>query len=213
MRKSLAILATCALLSACAESVATRSGFLSNYSAMQPVNGSDGLLQQAPAADFDANRYTSVFVEPAVVMSKGVKPEDAKQLASVFEDALRNQLGAGRRIVHRPGPGTLHVRAAIIKSSEADVDLNIVTSILAIPLSEGSMAAEAEVIDGGNGMRVAAMSWTRDGGELTDIGLDYTRLGHARSGLRAFAVKLVKLVDRKQVSARLSTSATGVQQD
>ena len=108
------------LLSATTEIVADNSGFLTDYSQLKPLAGSDTLMYTAPNAYTNLKNYKAVMIDqPEFVIAddskyKGIKPDDAKAVA----DALRAQLSDtvtknGRLyVVDKPGPGVLYVRMA-----------------------------------------------------------------------------------------------------
>jgi hypothetical protein len=108
------------LLSLSSELLADDSGFLTDYSKLKPIAGSDARLYTAPNAHTDFKNYKAVMIDqPEFVIAsdskyKGVKPDDAKAVA----DALRAQMNAtvtknGRLfVVDKPGSGVLYVRIA-----------------------------------------------------------------------------------------------------
>ena len=108
------------LLSATTGIAADNSGFLTDYSNLKPIDGSDAMLYSAPNAYTDFKNYKAVMIDqPEFVIAndskyKGVKPDDAKAVA----DALRAQMSDtvtknGRLyVVDKPGPGVLYVRMA-----------------------------------------------------------------------------------------------------
>lgn len=192
-----AVAATFALmiLGGCASGPATRSGYLVDYSRMQQVSESDSVLVQAPPPGFDASRYHAVKIDEPHVMVIELSAEERAQLSNVFRQALIDEVGNRRPVVQTAGPGVLVVRSAITSASKANVALNVVTGILAYPVSRGGAAAEAEVLDGQTGKRIAALSWSRRGAKISQFTLPYTRLGEARAGLRAFADRLGALFE------------------
>lgn len=192
-RRTTAPLAALALLAGCAAGPAPRSGFLSDYSALEKVRKSDSLLEQRPPAGFNARAYRAVSIEEPRILVDGLGEADRAQLAAAFREALVERLDGRLPLVDQPGPGVLHVRAAIVSARRANIAVNVVTGLLGTPISRGGVAAEAEVLDGGTRRRIAALSWARRGAKITQIGLSYTRLGEARAGLREFARRLASL--------------------
>jgi hypothetical protein len=114
------VLTAAILLSASMEIVADNSGFLTDYSKLKPIAGSDTLMYTAPNAYTDLKNYKAVMIDqPEFVIAddskyKGIKPDDAKAVA----DALRAQMSDtvtknGRLfVVDKPGPGVLYIRMA-----------------------------------------------------------------------------------------------------
>jgi hypothetical protein len=186
------LIGLCAL-AACAAGPAPRTGFLSTYDGLEQVRGSDSLLEQRPPLNFDPAAYHAVVIDPTDVQVPDLEESDRQQLADVFREALIERLDGKLPVVAEVGPGVIRVRTAIVGVRKANVPLNVVTSLLAAPLSRGGVAAEAEVLDGGSGKRIAALSWSRRGVAITQATLQYTRFGEARQGLRAFANRLADL--------------------
>lgn len=195
-------IAALTLLAACAAGPAPRTGFLGDYSRLERVGDSDSRLEQRPPVGYDLRRFRAVHIEPTAVQVEGIDDAAKDKLAAAFRDALVERLDGALPLAERSGPGVLKVRTAIVDARKANVAVNAVTSLLLMPITRGGMAAEAEVVDGGSGERIAALSWSRRGGKLTEMGLSYTELGEARSGLRAFARRLADLFDPQPVSQR-----------
>lgn len=136
------------------------------------------------------------MIEPTDVQVEGLDDEERQKLSAAFREALVERLNGALPVTDQTGPGVLRVRTAIVEARKANVAVNAVTtSLLLMPVTQGGVAAEAEVVDGGSGERIAALSWARRGAKVTEIGLSYTELGQARSGLRAFARRLADLFD------------------
>ncbi|HEY4646680.1 MAG TPA: DUF3313 domain-containing protein [Steroidobacteraceae bacterium] len=98
------------------------SGFLTDYSKLQPVTTATGtdLVYGAPDAAKRMVAYTSVMIDqPEIHFSadseyKGLKPEDIEALSTVMRDALKSRLEAGRyKVVEKPAADVLFVRTAL----------------------------------------------------------------------------------------------------
>ncbi len=201
IRKTLA-LGLVMSLAACAAGPAPRSGFLKDYSGLTKVGKSDSLIEQRAPAGFDPAAYRAVLIEPTVIEIESLSDDDKAKLSAAFRDALIERVNGRLPVVETAGPGVLRVRTAIISARRANVPINVVTSLLLTSVSRGGVAAEAEVVDGGTGRRIAALSWARRGAKITQPGLSYTSLGEARSGLRAFAARLADLFSPEPVATR-----------
>jgi hypothetical protein len=110
-----------AILLLCAtELVADDSGFLSDYSQLKPIEGTDIRLYTAPNAYTDFKKYTAVMIDqPELVIAsnskyRGIKPDDAKLVADTMRKALSDAVTKNGRVkvVDKPGPGVLYVRLA-----------------------------------------------------------------------------------------------------
>lgn len=189
------ILVVAAMLGGCASGPATRSGFLSDYTELKPENGKDSILAKHPPISFQAEAYHAVFIEKPRVDVARISQAEADQLREVFTIALTEQFASSRRLVQRPGIGVLYVRAAITEARKSNVALNIATTLLGAPVSAGSVSCEAEILDGGSRIRIVALSWTRRGQMLAELPASFASLGQARRGLRAFAKRLVSLIE------------------
>jgi hypothetical protein len=96
------------------------SGFLSDYSKLKPVAGTDIRMYTAPNAYTDFKNYTAVMIDqPELVIAddskyKGIKPDDAKVVADTMRKALSDAVSKhGRvKVVDKPGPGVLYARLA-----------------------------------------------------------------------------------------------------
>ena len=70
------------------------SGFLSDYSQLKPIAGTEIRLYTAPGAYTEVKKYTAVMIDqPEIVIAddskyKGIKPDDAKLIADNMRKAL-----------------------------------------------------------------------------------------------------------------------------
>jgi hypothetical protein len=109
-----------ALTASCSTALG-QSGFLSDYSQLEPLaNAPADLVYVAPGAYQRIARYTSVLVDqPEIHFSadseyRGLKPEDTVALAETVREAIRETLAAGGySVVDQPGPNVLFVGVAL----------------------------------------------------------------------------------------------------
>lgn len=93
------------------------SGFLRDYTKLQPVADDDALRWVDPNADIAA--YDKILLERIQVTLKdssdykAVDPTELKALVDYFHQALVRELGEAYPIVSVSGPGVLRVRIAI----------------------------------------------------------------------------------------------------
>ena len=96
-----------------------RSGFLSNYELLKPVEGEDG-AQTWRRQDVNWKQYNKVLIERIQVFikqegePKGIDPTDLKMLTDYFYEALVKELGPTAQIVDKTGPDVIGLRIAII---------------------------------------------------------------------------------------------------
>lgn len=152
-----------------------RSGFLRDYSQLQPGKDDQALLAyKNPQAAW--GKYTAVMIDPVqVYMTKDAdlrsdSPEERKALANYFTASLKEELQKNFTIVSTPGPNVLRVRAALTDGDQSEVLLDTITTIMPIGLAVSSLKrtvgeadtavgfaqAEAELLDSQTGTRLAA---------------------------------------------------------
>ncbi len=116
---SLAFLTSAAFVTALAQDFRS-SGFLSDYSRLQRnIPGQmiySYLASHAP--DRMANYSALLIDQPEIFVSqdsqyKGMKPDDMKQLADAYRNAMVQELVETYTIVNQPGPNVLYLRFAV----------------------------------------------------------------------------------------------------
>jgi Protein of unknown function (DUF3313) len=159
---------------------APRSGFLSDYSLLQPGKEGQPLLRYVdPHANW--NSYTGIFIEPVVFISDPeahIDPKDQQVLSSYYYNTLKTHLSGVLPIVEQPGPNVLVIRAALTNVTTATPGLRTISVVLpqarllnaAQSLATdsyafvGSAQSEAEIKDGGTGQTLAEAVDGRGGG-------------------------------------------------
>ena len=162
------------------------SGFLSDYSKLQPARDREGVRvwidRSAPY-----RRYDKVMLRPVEVIVvpgpdyKGLPPDALKRMTDQFAAAFAQALKPAYQMVSEPGPDVLRVRLAITGVQPAAAPMNP-TDLLPIKAvfnigraAAGKapqvveMSAEMEVLDG-NDRRVAAAVATRKGDKTLQQG-------------------------------------------
>jgi hypothetical protein len=96
----------------------TRSGFLTDYARLKPIDGGGVECWRDPG--LDARKYDKVMVSRIVVSLKPrggveptVDPSDLKTLTDYFHASLVNALKPHATIVDAPQPGTVVIRIAL----------------------------------------------------------------------------------------------------
>ena len=108
------------LLSLSSELLADNSGFLTDYSTLKPIAGSDARLYTAPNAHTNFKNYKAVMIDqPEFVIAsdskyKGLKPDEAKAVADALREQMNDTVTRNGRlfVVDKPGPSVLYVRIA-----------------------------------------------------------------------------------------------------
>ncbi len=130
------------------------SGFLERFDELAPGRGDQARLVYIDgAADFSP--YEKIWVEPVVAWSADDPSPDLEALAAHFDTELRRELAREFELVDAPGPGTLHLRAAVTGRSESGA------------------SAELEVLDAETQRRLVAVADAR-GSEVARDGEDAT---------------------------------------
>lgn len=96
------------------------SGFLDDYSKLQPVPGSERVSRYlAPGANEKLAKITAILIpQPTVIIAKdskfrGAKPDDLKAVADVFHAVLAQELGKDFVIAQNAAPGVLILNVGI----------------------------------------------------------------------------------------------------
>jgi len=154
----------------------TFSGFLENYSGLRPASdGSGAWNYRKPNVDFQP--YAKIMLDPLVIWPSpqstygGLDASTNWRLARAFEDQMRQALAGGYKIVDRPGPGVLRLRAALtdivlqrpgIESPGPliplanDILIQASEKVSGLNALEGEAAIEAELLDAQTHERLAA---------------------------------------------------------
>lgn len=175
--KALALGLTVTLLLAGCASETTQpeqySGFLSDYSQLQPAQSASGVpVLRWVSADFKAQNYRSVLVEkpvfyPAPTPSEQVSQQTLDEIASYLQQALQLELAGQYRIVQQADQDSLVLRSAISAVNLSAEGLKVYEVIpIALVAAAASTAAgtrdlntniyvELEALDGRNSQPMA----------------------------------------------------------
>jgi hypothetical protein len=166
------------------------SGFLGDYSQLQPVSGKEGVLAYVNKG-VDYKAYTKVMIAPVEVWTspssdyKGVQPDALKRMTDNMRASFVNALKPAYPVVDQPGPGVLTVRIAITGVQPTNPPLNATDFVPIKALfnfarsASGNapqvveMTAEMEVLDA-DGKRVAEAVVTRKGNKEVAQGAEIT---------------------------------------
>lgn len=166
------------------------SGFLGDYSQLQPVSGKQGVLMYINKG-VDYSAYTKVMIAPVEIWPspssdyKGVQPDALKRMADNMRASFVHALQPAYPVVDKPGPGVLVVRIAITGVQPTSPSMNATDFIPIKALfnfarsASGNVAqvvemtAEMEVLDADN-KRVAEAVVTRKGNTGLAQGADIT---------------------------------------
>ena len=157
----------------------TYSGFLGDYSQLQPAPDREGMMAYIDRSA-DYRRYTKVMFDPTqfYVIPNPEYPEvprdELVRMGDSLLSAFKKALEPGYQVVSAPGPDVLRVRMAITgiqpaKPSAGVTDyipikalFNVGREVAGAGPRTAEMAAEMEVLDP-SGKRLAAATATRKG--------------------------------------------------
>ena len=96
------------------------SGFMEDYSLLQPVAGEGpDLIYLPPGSEKKLSGYTKIMIDqPEILMApnspyKGMKPDQAKALADGFREALHESFAKDYEVVEEPGEDVLYLRVGL----------------------------------------------------------------------------------------------------
>ncbi|MBA4291321.1 MAG: DUF3313 domain-containing protein [Pseudomonas sp.] len=163
------VLSSALLLAGCASKTPTPSqysGFLSDYSQLQPAQSASGApVMRWVSADFNIENYRSVLVErpqfyPAPTPHSQVSQQTLDDIALYLQQAIRLELAGRLRVVEHADRETLVLRSAITAVNLSPEGLKVYEVVpVALVAAAASTAAgtrdlntevyvELEVIDG-----------------------------------------------------------------
>ena len=187
-------------LAGCAEKNVEYSGFLRDYSQLKPDPEVDGALRYLNPRK-SLKEYNRFQIDPiAVQFSRGAKgtaidPAKLQNLTLYFRKELAKALNKNYRVVNRPGPRVLRIRAAITDVDESDPLLNIHPAMKLTGMGLGGASMEAEGVDSVTGERIGAIKETRSGNRMS-ITAGLSRLGHAKQVIRYWISRFMKNLDK-----------------
>jgi Protein of unknown function (DUF3313) len=173
-------LAACSVTEQAKPDTVQQTGFLKDYSQLQP-----GAKDQALLVYFNPNarwsRYTKVMIEPVTFWgdaSSNVSIEDQQKLSSYYYNKLNEDVSQKFQIVDRAGPGVMTLRVALTDPTAATPVMRSISVVIpqarllnsVSNLATGSYAfvgsaqSEGEVVDSQTGERLAAAVDKRSGG-------------------------------------------------
>lgn len=178
----------CTVLAAygCASMDRSKSGYLKSYPAGDDLKPGSGILRRSASAT-DMAQIDSFHIQEVVWRSKrpteiARHPEKAGPILAQFRQALEKELSKLKPVVDQPGARSAVVYAAITDMVESIPALNVVTTLLISPVTNGGASIEAEVV-APDGKVIAQVILSRSGSPL-EVGGFYTSQGHARSACR-----------------------------
>jgi hypothetical protein len=174
------------------------SGFLGNYSQLQPVEGYPAaLIYIRPGVQW--SRYNSVQLDSVTLWGdstvKDLSPEDQQTLTDMLYKSLYEDLSKYFAIVNQPGPNTLRLRVALTQAQGAKPVLRTVTTVVPqlrvlgslvglagdTATTVGSATVEMDVLDSVTNQRLAAAVDDRKGTKVLFAKRAYSTWGDVQA--------------------------------
>ncbi|MGE5191916.1 MAG: DUF3313 family protein [Deltaproteobacteria bacterium] len=165
----------------------TRSGFLADYSTLEPIDRR-GRVRVKPVDPGALDQVDSFYIEPVVWLADDMgqpasSPRNEEVIRNSLQEALVKELSCIRPVVDEIGPGTAIVRSAItaVQESKPLENLLLMSQILG-PFFNGGAVAEIEVL-GPHGAQIAAESAAYKARDWEVIGY-FWKPTHAKTAMR-----------------------------
>ncbi len=200
-----ATLAVAALTSGCARLSMAETGFLADYSLLEPAPErtvafvpDEVILYRAPGPRIvDSLLIEPVEIRPAEDAKIELSDDDRERLVNAFGNYLERNLGKSYPIVEEAGEHTAVVRAAITDVDPSSVLWNIVGIIVAVPVDMGGISGEVEIHHARTGDPLVMMKACRAGTPFLAVEC-FQRWGHAYHGMMKWSRELVDVLDELQ---------------
>ncbi len=185
----------------CANVPLTETGFLGDYSEIKPapehqVWGIPDTVHLYRSPKLDSRSYDAVLVDPTDWQQGGTytpSDDNVAWLQTEFSKCMENTLGDSFEVISEPREGALRVRPALTAANPSNVLVNAILIILAVPLDQGGISGEIEVVDAMSGERMLAMTARREGNMFLILESVFI-WGHARHGMYKWGRMLEKLL-------------------
>jgi hypothetical protein len=178
----------------------TTSGFLEDYSQLEPWEGDeDVLVYEEPGVNW--KQYKRLMIDPIEVhfhpstQSRKVKPKELDKLTEYFHAKIVKAVEDAYPVTDIPGPDVLRIRVAITDINPTNTAVNLVSSVaIMVPVDLGGAAMEAEFIDSETYERLYVCMEERKG-KHSNIMEGTTKLSHAKGAFKYWAKELRKWLD------------------
>jgi hypothetical protein len=193
-----------------------QSGFLGDYSQLQPLEGYEAQeVYLNPAAVW--SRYRAVEIDSVSLWATEeiakLSPQDQQMLTDLLYKALHEELGRRFVLADRPGADVLRIRAALTQAKGAKVVMRTVSTLVpqmlligtAVGLaadtanSVGTVTAEMEVVDSIGGERLAAAVDERAGTKRIFTTRTFKKWGDVEAACQHWAERVAIFLARQGV--------------
>lgn len=193
------LLAVGGLAAGCKSSPPPTTGFLGDYSRLEPFE--DGLRY------VDEERlggYSAFMIDPVILYfhdeqkEAGMSAADRRDLAAYMQNAVTKALSDKYGITYQAGPGVARIRLALTDIEMSQPVLNIIPTTKLTGIGLGGVSAEFELLDSESGEQIAAAVLSQKGSRLSLSGL--SRTGDAEAIMDDWAQRLRSRLDEARGS-------------
>lgn len=181
----------------CASQAPTETGFLGDYSLLQPVAAhpdNRGWHKEAVVTPYWGFIVDEVVYRPA----KDAPALDAKTVTTLtgeYRARLNEAFAVRLRPADAAAPGVVRIRAAVTNVGKVQPLLNAVTmAAVFFPVTYGGASTESEILDSVTGERIAAYEGYNNGGR-SFLGGPIGFLAEYGQARRAFSIQAEELRD------------------
>ena len=177
------------------------SGYLVNYSHLQPVDSSGKTLyfedKTAPWKSYHSIMFSEIVIRVAQGEDKKkIAGADLKKMRDYFQRTLANSACTRLKFTNKPGEGVILLRSAIVDIKPVNVAANVVSrSLFFVPVDFGKAAIEGELRDSMTGQHLASIV-DRKFGSFIDPSHSYTSWGAVEDALKSWSKQLGGILDR-----------------
>jgi hypothetical protein len=191
-----------------------RMGFLGNYDQLEPREGYEaGLIYINPNADW--TRYKAVQLDSVTLWADketvNISQKDQQMLTDVAYKALHDKLGEQFKLVDKPGPDVLRVRAALTQAKGARIAMRTISTFVPqafvvstvtglaadVAATVGTATIEMEAVDSVTNERLAAAVDERAGTKTPFTTRTFQKWGDVKAACEWWAERSAKfLVER-----------------
>ena len=189
-------LAIAATLTGCQEKQAREySGFLSDYSRMEPIPAFDNAVGYKSPDDV-LRKYDKFIVEPVTVKlapdagRQPLEPDKVAEVTGFARDELTRRLSERYMVVDAPGPGVLRLKTAVTDIQErTHVGLDVKERLQGY--WPGGAAIEMEAVDSQTGKQVIAAVVFRSPQQVSRSDIE-----DAKEAVRSWIDTLIRALNR-----------------
>jgi len=171
-----------------------KTGFLSDYSHLEPDDGSLRYVDMKRLGSYD--RF---ILEPVVVRLYGTPqgsrpdPEIRRELANYLQNAIVNAIRDRYKTVSHSGPGIARIRVAITDIDKSTPAMNVLPQTKMTGLGIGGASMEGELLDSRTGEQIGAVIQSQKGKRISLSGLK--KWGDAKAVMDDWAKRFRKRLD------------------